>query len=823
MRLRFALLGILLLTLKPSHPALKSKTPSPMDADWAQHRQEIERLRHSHRFDAILKKVDSLAAQPRAHLNKQRLAWLLNVKGSAQFSLFRYADALRSYLEAKRLAREAGEWRLAASVCSNLSALYLQQNDLNAARLAARAAVEALAREPGHPSGALIRMQAAAVEAKSGGMGEAGRLFAEAARGAERAGQPEVEALAWDQWGYELLQAGKIEAAETALLEAYRIRILRRSPAVANSYYTLGLLRLAQGRAPEACHLLDRALEGVTDSGLALPLWRVHFERGRARRAAGRIAEAQEDYGRALELLRRLRLEVLPAESFWNASSLEQHRVYREYIRNSVELSRSERHGRRLAEALRAQAESQAAGLRALLSAPDEWRQRLPQQYWSLLAELRAMEMDWGQPDSAARSARIEELQYRLTEMELESGLEADRIRAETGFGAGFVRWLQRRLEPEAALIVFHLDEPESYRWSVTRSKVDFRTLAGAGEILRAAEGFRKAVENGSPQCPRLGERLYQLLFASLPQDVLDKRKWVLNVEGGLYLAPLSALVTGYVDGKPVYLVERRSLELTPTALMLLEGRGAGGDGGFVALADPVYNRADPRWRGRGPEMLLAEALPWLGRIVAADAPRRELARLAASEREAQNCARAWDPGGGRTVILRGREATAANLRAALAAQPGVVHLAAHFVPSAAAPGQMLLALSLGPAGKLELLGPVEISRWRYKLGTVVLSGCSSASGPVLPAEGLMGMTRAWLAAGAQSVVASLWPVKDGSGEFFSAFYRRLARDWANGQSGAAEALRQAQLEMIRSDSWRSRPEYWAAYLLAGREGAEQR
>jgi len=792
-----------------------------MHAEWSQHRQEFERLRHSHRFDAILQKADSLAAQRRSHLNKQRLAWLFNVKGSAQFSLFRYADALRSYLEAKRLAQEAGEWRLTASVCSNLSSLYLQQNDLNAARLAARAAVEALAREPGHPSGALIRMQAAAVEAKSGGIEEAGRLFAEAAREAERATQPELEALAWDQWGYELLQAGKIEAAETALLEAYRIRILRRSPAVASSYYTLGLLRLAQGRAPDACRLLDLALEGVPDSGLALPLWRVYFERGRARRAAERIAEAQQDYERALEMLGRLRLEVLPAESFWNASSVEQHRVYSEYIQNSVELYRKSKQGQLLAEALRAQAEAQAAGLRALLNVPDEWRERLPQQYWSLLAELRGMEMDGGQGNSPARSARIEELQFRLTEMELEAGLEVDRTRLDTGSEAGFVQRLQESLGPEAALIVFHLDEPESYRWSVTRSGFDFRELAGAGEVLRAAERFRKAVESGSPESRRLGERLYELLFAWLPQDVLGKRKWVLNVEGGLYLVPLSALVTGYADGRPVYLVEARSLELTPTALMLLEGPGGRGDGGFVALADAVYNRADPRWQRRGPDMLPAEALPWLESLVAAGAPRRELARLAASEREAENCARAWDPGGGRTVTLRGREATTANLRAALAAQPRVVHLAAHFVPSAAVPGQMLLALSLGPTGRLELLGPVEISRWRYKLGTVVLSGCSSASGPVLPAEGLMGMTRAWMAAGAQSVVASLWPVEDGSGEFFCAFYRRLVREPVQKQSGAAEALRQAQLEMIRSNTWRSRPEHWAAYLLAGKEGAE--
>ncbi|MGQ9634100.1 MAG: CHAT domain-containing protein [Bryobacteraceae bacterium] len=819
MWLRLALLGVLLLTLKPIHPSIRPVASPSTDPDWAQQRLDLERLRRSHQFDAILQKTDVLEQQCRRRRDKQRLAWLLNVRGCAQFSLFRYAEALRSYLEAKRLALESGEWRLAASVCSNLSALYLQQNDLNAARVAARAAVQSLARGPDHPSRALIRMQSAVVEAKSGLLERAGRLFAEAVREAEQAGQPEAEALAWDQWGYELLRAGNLDAAEVALLEAYRIRVLRRSTAVASSYYTLGLLRLAQGRASDACGLLDRALDRLPGSGIALPLWRMHFERGRARRAVGRIAEAQEDYQRALELLGRLRLEVLPAESIWNASSVEHHGMYHDYVRNSVELSRNSRRGLYLAEALRAHAEAQAAGLRALISAPQQWLERLPDEYWKLLAELRAMEMEWGQEASPVRSARLEELQSRLTEMELEAGLAVDSQQTVTSSGADFVHRLRQSLPPDAALIVFHLAEPESYRWAVTRTGFDFRVLVSSGEILPAAERFRKSVQRGTAESLELGERLYELLFAALPQEVLDKRRWVLNVEDGLYLVPFSTLVTGRAEDRPVYLVESRSLELTPTPLMLLDKSEGRPEGGFVALADPVYNRADPRWRRQqGPGMLLAEIMPPAGRRITTDASLKELARLAASEQEAENCARAWAAAGGRAVLLRGWEATVSNLRAALAAGPQVVHLAAHFVPSAALPGQMLLALSLGPAARPELLGPDEISRWRYRLGIVVLSGCSSALGPVLPTEGLMGMTRAWMAAGAQSVVASLWPVKDDSGELFRAFYRRLTWARAKNQGGVAEALRQAQLEMIHSRNWRSHAEYWAAYLLAGKE-----
>ena len=124
----------------------------------------------------------------------------------------------------------------------------------------------------------------------------------------------------------------------------------------------------------------------------------------------------------------------------------------------------------------------------------------------------------------------------------------------------------------------------------------------------------------------------------------------------------------------------------------------------------------------------------------------------------------------------------------------------------------------LNGAGDSELLGPAEISRWKYPVGLVVLSGCASGTAAALPGAGLMGMTRAWLAAGAQAVASSLWPAPDDSGELFVALYRHLRRLGSDGHPGIeAEALRRAQLEMIRSGTWRSRPSYWAAFFIVGK------
>jgi len=90
------------------------------------------------------------------------------------------------------------------------------------------------------------------------------------------------------------------------------------------------------------------------------------------------------------------------------------------------------------------------------------------------------------------------------------------------------------------------------------------------------------------------------------------------------------------------------------------------------------------------------------------------------------------------------------------------------------------------------------------------MTGCDTGSGKVQAGAGLLGLTRAWQIAGASGVVATQWPVKDSTGEIFASFYRHL-RD-----EPAAGALRETQVEMIRSGTWRASPSYWAAYQLTG-------
>jgi CHAT domain-containing protein len=126
-----------------------------------------------------------------------------------------------------------------------------------------------------------------------------------------------------------------------------------------------------------------------------------------------------------------------------------------------------------------------------------------------------------------------------------------------------------------------------------------------------------------------------------------------------------------------------------------------------------------------------------------------------------------------------------------------------------------LIALSLTEAKEAELLTPFEIAHWRTDAGLVVLSGCYSAQGAALPGTGLMGLTRAWLTAGARAVMSSRWPTPDEDGPLFKALYRNMRNER---RADPGQALRTAQLEMIRSGGWHAQPRYWGAFFVIGGE-----
>jgi CHAT domain-containing protein len=160
----------------------------------------------------------------------------------------------------------------------------------------------------------------------------------------------------------------------------------------------------------------------------------------------------------------------------------------------------------------------------------------------------------------------------------------------------------------------------------------------------------------------------------------------------------------------------------------------------------------------------------------------------------------------------------AANRQTVTSGQLGhfrIIHFATHGLLNSEHPELSGLVLSLVDEQGRPLDGFLrmhEIYNLQLPADLVVLSACQTALGKEIRGEGLVGLTRGFIYAGAQRVVASLWQVDDlATAELMKRFYRAMLKDGLR----PAQALRTAQLEMASQKRWAS-PYFWAAFTLQG-------
>jgi CHAT domain-containing protein len=162
-----------------------------------------------------------------------------------------------------------------------------------------------------------------------------------------------------------------------------------------------------------------------------------------------------------------------------------------------------------------------------------------------------------------------------------------------------------------------------------------------------------------------------------------------------------------------------------------------------------------------------------------------------------------------RATVYLGAEATEGRARG-IGPDAPLLHFATHARIDERFPLDSALVLSPGPGDENGLLQAWEIfDSVRIDSDLVTLSACETALGKEMGGEGLLGLTRAFLYAGARSVLASLWRVSDRiTPDLMRRFYRHLARG-----EPKDEALRAAQVEMIRAGG---HPFGWAAFQVFG-------
>jgi CHAT domain-containing protein len=719
--------------------------------------------------------------------------------GACRYASHEYGPAMSSFRAARRMALAGGDKGLIAMLDGDIASLYYEMGDFESAALAMQGGLERLT---GRDRAVLPRLeiQLASVRAKQGRMSEALELFHRGIDDADRAGDEEVRALGWNRLGEVLLERGDPSGCEFPLLEAYRIRKLNHL-ALDVSYWNLGRLRLEQGDPKTAAALLDRAVElGVRRQGIP-PLTRMYADRSRAQLALGRLRESLEDARIAVRLARSWRAE--PPDDFTRIASegiLDD--VHGALIHAGNRLYLQTGDSALLRETFEAVEENRASSLRALTlrrrSPAGSW----PAAYWEAAAGLQAAELAALRENTSANRERLARARFEVDRAEAETdparlpppGQLLDRVRA--------------ALDGDTALLSFAVDRSSSWLWALDRDGLALYALPPRRDIEAQVKAENASIQ-GDGDGVQAGARLYTTLFGSLAPRFKSRKRWLVALDEALFDVPLAALVES-TNPRTVYLAESHAATTIPGAGFWLEavGRrnGAAPSRLFVGVGDPIYNNADERLERSD------RPVSWAAWPARAGARPLVLPRLAASGAELEGCARAWT---GEQTLLEGDGASGRNLANQLRRNPAVVHFATHILEAADGHHSGLIALSLGAGREPEVVAPEEIAGWRMDAGVVVLSGCHSGEGETLPVTGLLGLTRAWLTAGARTVVASRWPTPDDSGPLFAAFYSDLG---TRPSFSPGEALRRAQVAMIRAGGWRARPRYWAAYFVVGSE-----
>jgi uncharacterized protein (TIGR03382 family) len=244
--------------------------------------------------------------------------------------------------------------------------------------------------------------------------------------------------------------------------------------------------------------------------------------------------------------------------------------------------------------------------------------------------------------------------------------------------------------------------------------------------------------------------------------------------------------------------------------------------GAVAVLADPVFGIDDPRLsklaagESRSAPPAGSRPAPPAGSRPAPPAGGRTPARLPASHEEAEAIMSVVPAGAG--LKLTGFGATREAASSPELARYRVVHFATHGFFDERQPELSGVVFSLVDErggrrdGHLRLHDIYNLS---LPVELIVLSACETGRGQDVRGEGLVGLTRGFMYAGAGGVVASLWKVDDeATAELMRHFYDGLLRE----NLSPAAALRAARIKVRGQRRWRA-PYYWAAFVLQGESG----
>jgi CHAT domain-containing protein len=387
--------------------------------------------------------------------------------------------------------------------------------------------------------------------------------------------------------------------------------------------------------------------------------------------------------------------------------------------------------------------------------------------------------------DEAAREHILDTIYS--TEQLLDVGSQAGEERS-TAVSLG---QLQHDLRASQILVEYVLANPHSYALAVTQSSVRRYTLPSKDALEAEVGQYRAELMHQKTDQSR-GQELFDWLLGEIP-ELKEKRALIVVPDGNLHLLPFSALMN---QGHYVLTSHLVTVSPSGTVLHILTHR-----------VDKVSHDDLPylgvaAWTSKPPATTLLASI----RRAVTGPNKRQLVPLPESRYEVETIAADLPKP---SAVLLGARATETNFKQLPLNQYKVIHLALHGYVDPEYPDRSALVFAPEqPHTDDGLLQVREIRDLRFNASLVTLSACDTGVGPV-GEEGAANIVNAFIEAGAQSVVSTLWELEDhATAQLMIAFYANLSH-----REEKAEALRQAQLKMLNSGA---PPYYWAGFVLDG-------
>jgi CHAT domain-containing protein len=336
-------------------------------------------------------------------------------------------------------------------------------------------------------------------------------------------------------------------------------------------------------------------------------------------------------------------------------------------------------------------------------------------------------------------------------------------------------------------LLFYWLGEKQSYLWAITPQKTSLFTLPPSKEIDDAVRRYRDAltVQDVLASADQDGQFLYQTLVGPA-YKLLEKDKKV-------YVIPDGSL--NNLNFETLLVSEPNATQ--PKLHYWIEDVTIADASSLRVLGAP---RADNEKRDR--------TLLIVGNSVAPNDEYRELPQADAQMRSVES----HFPKGEQKILTR-EQATPSAYLASAPEKFSYIHFVAHGTASQLSPLDSAIVLSKESAenNSFKLYGR-DIIRYPLRADLVTISACYSAGDRSYSGEGLVGLSWAFLRAGAHNVVAALWDVSDAStAQLMDRFYDEL-----NKGASPDAALRTAKLSLLRSKEFHN-PFYWAPFQLYAR------